>query len=411
MNDARRIRVNLLQSNAGKAKVVLGWGKNVTTQIAGALQWDKERSEFPTLSTADEIALLKEGKVPPEVIYSGKAGDKLTAIDDKESHIYSSVINGRFKQMLLLEWRDLEINSKKLRNCLWNLDTRLDIGTWNGIVSNTAAFSVSRIADIASRDIASKRSREWDTEEIFTNNWKPRFVCCDLSEASLKAAENLANDEFHNLSQSFTIEYYQGAFQKFLQSENKNTGPRLITMFNILANFKLEELKKILQDVANSMKPGDVFMPTFFLMHSIDKKVYHYNTPFGLLTKMLYENPETRERCMSAFCERYKVSPSNVVYHTDRGNDGRDFIDVSLFVEKDTNLHIPESTGKDIKVAAKECDTTTPMANSFTKFNVFHSYRMHRDAIEELCRSAWFEIDYRLRSPEGLQIAPVLYKP
>ncbi|MBP6910541.1 class I SAM-dependent methyltransferase [Patescibacteria group bacterium] len=134
------------------------------------------------------------------------------------------------------------------------MDTRIDIGTGNGIVSNMVAFPIvsQRASARLDREIKALRNKELD--DLPDESHKPHFIACDLSKASLSLAEDLAKDHFHDLEKLFTLEYYQGTFQKLL-AENNDEKPRLITMFNVLANFEYDDLKKILQDVADAMKP------------------------------------------------------------------------------------------------------------------------------------------------------------
>lgn len=134
-------------------------------------------------------------------------------------------------------------------------------------------------------------------------------------------------------------------------------------------------------------------------MHEMNQMT-RLGLPFGALTKALYANQETKDRCVSAFSDRYKVSPHKVNYNVERQNDGRDYIDVSLSLPQNTVLHVPQDSGED-----------TSLRNAPTTFEVFKSYRMTKEQIENLCKTAGFEIDDWLEDNEGMHLAPALYKP
>lgn len=387
MNSVKKKRDNENTSSA-QALPLSSWTENIAHQLSATL----------LQSTDQEIHSLKNGKIPNEVLYAWEAGKKLSTIDHQWIHPYTLLVNNGFLNMFLSAWPDFQYSAKKLRKCLWRMDTWVDIGTGNGVVSNMVAFPIvsQRATAILDREIKALKNKEFD--DLPDSTKKPHFIACDLSKASLSLAEDLAKDHFHDLEKLFDLQYYQGTFQKLL-AENNSKEPKLITMFNVLANFEYEDLKKILQDVSNAIKPWDVFIPSFFAMHDMEKTMA-FGTPFYWLTKSLYDNKETRDWCVSAFCERYKVDPHTVTYNVDRKNNGRAYIDVSLSVPHGTHLHIPQSSGEEITLATQK-DT----------FEVFKSYRMSKKLITELCHSLWFEIDYRLYDREGIHLAPVLYKP
>lgn len=373
--------------------------KNTSNNVSSALEW---RTVFPTLSTEEEVNALQHGKIPAEVIYSWDAGRKLSAIDHQAMHVYTLMVNNGISNMFNSLWSDTKHSAKKFRNCLAHFNTWVDIWTGNGVVSNMVAFPLFNQATAARFERTIEALQSWNTDILHQGAaGKPRFISCDLSQASLSLAESRAKDRFHDLEKLFELEYYPGKFQSLLaDKDDRNTSPRLITMFNVLANFEYEELQSLLRDIANSMQSWDIFIPSFFAMHDKDKDMHLQDLTFSELTKELYANKETKDRCISAFSDRYKTNPSSIVYHVDRKNNGRDFIDVSLSVPEGTSLHVPTTSWEDLQV--------TPTNKTF---EVFKSYRMSKETIEELCKTAWFEIDYRLEDRESIHLAPVLYKP
>ena len=321
--------------------------------------------------------------------------------------------------MFMAEW-DLGYYAPKLEKCLWETKEWLDIGTWNGVVSNMVALALVPKMDIAKSECSMKALIGGDIDKIFSPEYhkKPYFIACDLSKESLWFAKDLANNHFHDLWKFFTLQYYPDTFQKFLQSKEWATSPRLITMFNVLTNSEYEDLKKILTDMYASMNEKDVFIPTFFQTENRYDKSFQnsYNTfwmwGFRSLSMALYNNKETRDRCISSFCTRYKVNSQDVMFNITWDNDWRDFIEVSILMSPETILHIPQEKGKDVMIKAwdQEQGDSKKQAQGLTKFNVFKSYRMSKQQIEKLCTSIGFKIDYRLDSRNGIQIAPVMYK-
>ena len=80
------------------------------------------------------------------------------------------------------------------------------------------------------------------------------FISCDLSKRSLDLAKDVANDHFHDLSKLFTLHYYPERFQKFLAAQENQKDPRLITMFNLLANSEQKPLHEMLATTYAAMK-------------------------------------------------------------------------------------------------------------------------------------------------------------
>ena len=369
---------------------------NASTQISSALEG---RTVFPTLSTEAEIHALQHGKIPAEVIYSGEAGRKLSAIDHNRMHPYSLLVNNGIINMFLQLWSDLQYKENKLRECLGKTNTWIDVGTWNGIVSNMIAFPIFNqlVAARMNRELKMLKTKDFDN--LPHHEGKPRFISCDLSKASLWLAEDLAKYTFHDLEKLFDLEHHHETFQQLLAND-KTESPRVITMFNVLANFSYEDLEKILKDVFASMRPWDVFIPSFFVMQNMNNSVQPYNIPFWYLTRELYANKETRDWCVSAFANRYKINKGDIWFNVDRKNDGREYIDVSLSIPQNTTLHVPTDSEKDANLKAPN-----------STFEVFKSYRMPKEAIKKLYTSIWFQSDYLLEDREWINVAPVLYKP
>jgi hypothetical protein len=69
--------------------------------------------------------------------------------------------------------------------------------------------------------------------------------------------------ERRNTAHQFNVEYYAHKFETFLSTSHKEN-PRLLTMFNVLANFNEEEMKTLLKSAYDIMNNKDIFIPTFF---------------------------------------------------------------------------------------------------------------------------------------------------
>lgn len=376
------------------------------------------RESFTTLSTQEEITTLKKWSIPAEVIYVWKAGKQLLDIDDNRLHPYSLVVNNGISAMFINQWSDLAYHAPHLQECLWKTKTRLDIGTGNGIISNIVALSIATKIGSARAQHSMKLFQQGDLAALLSlsDDTKPNFVSCDLSSESLGFAEELANNHFHDLGEFFTLQYYPDTFQKFLKSKTEEKTPRLITMFNVLANYKTESLRAMLQDIYDAMQEWDVFIPTFFQKEDRYDTSFHnkYTDFLGWwfrgLTKALYNNQETRDRCVGAFCARYRIPEEKVFFNVQRDTDGGDFIDVSIYIPSETILHIPQDDGTERQVKASDCDGWGENVSGLIKFDVFKSYRMSKQAIETACTSVGFNREYRIDSGDGMQIAPILYK-
>jgi hypothetical protein len=83
-------------------------------------------------------------------------------------------------------------------------------------------------------------------------NKKVHFTSCDLSKDSLDHAYKIAKNHFFQLEKLFDLDYYHGDFEKLMKSKDINDA-KLITMFNMLANFEYNDLKNILTKVYNSL--------------------------------------------------------------------------------------------------------------------------------------------------------------
>lgn len=386
--------------------------KNIMLDIGNVLSKKKNGNaikRFNTMSYEEELNYLQNGKIPPEVIYTWEAWKKLLDIDKNLGHIYSFMVNNELWQMFQNQWSDLSYYFPKLRKCLWKTNDRLDVGTWNGIVSNMMAFSIINNINMSRMYQSMEALQNGDRASIFDKpiDGKPNFISCDLSPESLSFAESLANDDFHDLSKFFNLKYYPDTFQNFLKSSNwnENNTPKLITMFNVLSNFWYEDLKKILQDMYAYMWDKDIFIPSFFEIEKWYDSNFRNWFWYRQLSLSLYDNPETKDWCVSSFCNRYNISSENVIFDVRRNNDWRDFIDVSLFISENESIRLPSKDWQEIKIINN--DKTIP---GMTKFNVFKSYRMSQEDIMKLCESVWFKIENFLDTGNWIQTAPVLYK-
>ncbi|MFA6256027.1 MAG: class I SAM-dependent methyltransferase [Candidatus Absconditabacterales bacterium] len=357
----------------------------------------------PSASTSEniiefEIESLKKGNIPNDIIYSGIGKDMLNEIDNNLGHIYSWTVNEGIRKIFNTYGSEFSYY-KKLRECLGQTEERIDIGTGNGIVSNHISFLLHMSINMARIDKMAEYIKSKSPELYQITNKKVHFTSCDLSKDSLDHAYKIAKNHFFQLEKLFDLDYYHGDFEKLMKSKDINDA-KLITMFNMLANFEYNDLKNILTKVYNSLGEKDVFIPTFF---NVAKEDNFYD-----LTKALYNNKETMDRLVNSFCDRYSVSKNIVIYDVDFNNDGRLFIDITLSIPPNTILNIPHKSGCIMKVMAK--DMLTPSVDGLVKFNILKSYRMSEEEIKKVCKEVGFKIDGILYSDDNLQIVPLLYK-
>jgi hypothetical protein len=187
----------------------------------------------------------------------------------------------------------------------------------------------------------------------------------------------------------------------------------LITMFNVLANFEYNDLKDILKKLYDSMWPNDVCIPTFFNSKTEEwlAELYKKNPKFIHYTLGLYNNRETIEWLVWSFADRYKIYPDEVQYSVSIENDGRDYIDISLYIDKDTVLTIEDSKWNYNKIKAKEIYKEE---NWYVAFNILKSYRMSYRKMKDLLTEVWFEIEDTLYSHNDIIsdviMAPIIHK-
>lgn len=357
----------------------------------------------PSASTSEniiefEIESLKKWNIPNDIIYSWIGKDMLNEIDNNLWHIYSWTVNEWIRKIFNTYGSEFSYY-KKLRECLWQTEERIDIGTWNWIVSNHISFLLHMSINMARIDKMAEYIKSKSPELYQITNKKVHFTSCDLSKDSLDHAYKIAKNHFFQLEKLFDLDYYHGDFEKLMKSKDINDA-KLITMFNMLANFEYNDLKNILTKVYNSLWEKDVFIPTFF---NVAKEDNFYD-----LTKALYNNKETMDRLVNSFCDRYSVSKNIVIYDVDFNNDWRLFIDITLSIPPNTILNIPHKSWCIMKVMAK--DMLTPSVDGLVKFNILKSYRMSEEEIKKVCKEVWFKIDGILYSDDNLQIVPLLYK-
>lgn len=411
-----------------------------------------EKKPFLTKSPEEELKELQLWRIPAEVFYVWEAGQKLFDIDNNRIHIYSLIVNNGIYQMFIqLGGYGITYDHPHLWEWLSKTEQWIDIWTGNGLVSNDIAFCIISQISSARRDLEIKYFRnlytidESDEAHAIAKHFlkdkpkqKPDFISCDLSKESLNHAEELAHNHYYDLTKFFDLHYYPDTFEKLLTSDGGKTGrPRLITMFNVLANFEEKDLITMLEKIYASMRPWDVFIPTFFRKEDSYEKAFHHNVfqwvPFDFLSCNLYENPETKDRIVSSFCKRYEIAEDNVLFDVYWDNDGRDFISVDISVPPDTILQLPKSDWTTFAIKAKDLNqkkNKTPnrfrtlsdvksykmmqdsMKQSYgsVTFTALKSYRMSKKYIQNTCEKVWFKIDGWLYSWDQLQIAPVLYK-
>lgn len=412
-----------LNNNTEDNGKLLWWPR--TEEIFKVLKWQqKTRKSFATIKPEAELNLLKKWEVPAELLYVGKAGERLHEIDQNLMHPYTALVNSQFLMMFIGYWSELGYYHKKLWECLSNMDKRIDIGTGNGQVSNAIALNlVNQISLKRWQDVTKAYDwmKNWNQDSIQkylemllnpVNQEKPEFVSCDFSKESLWIAEDYAHNKFYDLEKFYKLSYFPGRFQDYLAWEKSNNGGnRLLTMFNVLANFELESLKDILKEAYNVMKPGDVLLPSIFLKTE-------ENSPkrmeYLIKTQMLYNNPETRDRCVKSFAERYNIPEELIDFHVSIKNDGREYVSIDISIPTDQTINIPDMEGE-LELSTKNIEWQKSSDEKRVLINLFKSYRMSMEEFRSICEEIGFSFDEfsrndRIRDQGGLMAIPVLYK-
>ena len=377
-----------------------------------------ERIPFKTISPQEELELLKRWSVPSELLYVWEAWKRLHQIDENHLHSYTQLVNDGLFQMFIQIWWDLNYYHQYLARCLAKTKEWIDIGTWNWLVTNNIALNlVSQINLKKAKDILDifKDGNLDEIQKFFSTSQeeteeKPKFILCDFSPESLTIAEDYAKNKFFWLNKFFDLSYYEGKFQNLLADNNaEDDNPKLITMFNVLANFSQQSLKQIIKESYESMKEWDVLLPSFFLK---TEEKSRNRDEYLRKTESLYNNPETRSWCLSSFAERYNIDPNDLNFHVNIKNDGREYISIDLTLPADTKISIPNTDNKpDIELKASEIFKEQDAKDNFRKINLFKSYRMTKDEIEEIFIEAWFQIDSRIDDyNNNLMTIPVVHK-
>lgn len=351
------------------------------------------------LEIQQELKFLKNWKVDPTIIYSGEAWKSLTRMDQDPSHIYSRCVNNWISQTFLREWSKLLSVSKKLNKCFSYMDYWIDIGTWNGIVSNTIAHSIYNFIVASRLETYIWLAHNGEVNKDFST--KPSLICCDLSASWLKSAEALWRNEFHDLQKLFQTQYLQGDFIDIINTERKES-IKLLTMFNVLANYNSCEIKYILKDMHEKMNQDDILMPSFFSRNETISTMKHQEMV------ALYNNKETEEWCVQAFCKKYKIQSWKTKFWV-TWNSQKSCIIVSIQVPTDTLLSVDSDTEEDTLISASSLSCET-QEDWWVKFDFFESYRRLKKDIEKLCEQIWFEILYRLNSWDWVSTIPIISK-
>lgn len=357
---------------------------------------------------SDELEELKKWTVPAQVIYNGTWTVKLTNMDNDLSHIYTQTINLNIEKIFKTYWNDFQYYDK-LWECLWTMNNWIDIWTGNGVVSNQIALSMKNISSLAKLEKTQTLFQELiahpekyndyskKIQTIETNQLK--FISCDISNDSMDHASKIAHNHFFQLWSLYGLEYYVWDFENLISTKGKENS-KLITMFNMLANFEYSELKNILKKIYNSMGDKDVFMTTFFNKRN--------DLEFESITKLLYDNKETKDWIVRSFADRYNISKDKIIYDIQFKNDWRFFVDIWVLIPKNCALTIADNQWSNISILTKELSWNKN--EDFVRFTMLKSYRMDTKEILQLAEEIWFKVDWVIYSEDNLQIMPILYK-
>jgi hypothetical protein len=145
-------------------------------------------------------------------------------------------------------------------------------------------------------------------------------------------------------------------------------------MFNFLANFEEAELKTALSQVHQTMTEKDVFIPSFFQYKENFNTIHHQKTTLGL-----YDNPETENRIVKSFEEKYHPThtPEFEVHWIQEPNGNEQpYIEVTLLFPEDTLFTIDTA-----KMSGEKLPHTD---DGRIKFTAFKSYRMSKAYLTNL---------------------------
>ena len=388
----------------------------------------RSQEVFRILSPDKDFENLLQWNLPPWMLYTGKAWRELTKIDEDLTHAYTILVNIWLSEIFLREWSHLLKGAPNLKKCLSKLHRWRDIWTWNWYITNRISYTMynniflARITGL--EEYVKNNSSIWS--DLYWNDigflaWKPILTCCDLSSTSLKKAENIARWEISKISDLFKLEYVTWSYETLLQGAVKN-GNELITAFNMFSNNTPDQVLRKFNQISKKMRNWDVFIPSFF------RKPDDVNYPSILEMKCLYDNDETRDRCVNAFCDTYKI-PKEKVFFSVKRIEEKSCIQVSLLVSSDTKLSIPLWKWDSFFVKAWELSPWTIIEENprrynlemlldsdylpekkFVKFTCFDSYRWSKNDLKAICDRSNLWIDKRLTCTNWVSFAPILYK-
>jgi uncharacterized protein (UPF0297 family) len=175
--------------------------------------------------------------------------------------IYTNSVNLQLEQIV----RNLMTSElyfyKHTKENLAKVSERIDVATGNGLITDHLASYMSLALTRAKMDYAQSTDNPFF---MLTLGQRVKLTVSDLSHTSLQKAKSLMEREYKPLNDIFDIAYVPEKFQQLLTKSDRKNKYKLITMFNFLANFEEDDLKKILNQVYEAMTEKDVFIPTFF---------------------------------------------------------------------------------------------------------------------------------------------------
>lgn len=343
--------------------------------------YNKETGWCPTIA-----------QIPAEALYNGMAGDIVTKMDFDTDFDYNKIVHGGLKNML---WKLNLFYNLRLKDILLPIRSWQDLWTGSGIVTmklssdilqiiaNAETLSLIRDAWFPIEKISSledilvilwaveRNWRNWIWEEERDQFWDLHPIqlqCSDLCETTLRVAiKNLqsvipASEVLEISAKSWDIKKEDSLLPHIL--------PSLITLFNVFTNFSGEEIIESSKNIYNKMKPGDLFIPSFFQYVEWSNDI------------SLYDNIETEFWVKTAIHQYDITTHNNLNFLVEQKSEKeRQYIDVWCY-DKSKNIY----------------------------YSGFKSYRDTKRYLHELFEEIWFTIHLRLESDDKHQIAPVLQK-
>jgi len=347
----------------------------------------------------EELEQLDAGNLSSKVLYEWKWWEILYDMDSKlydDDNRYF-IVNNELKTIFMHNHKTLSEVQEFQKLCgqtsMW-----LDLWTGNWIITRANAewmlgyFSQQRL----------RVAIESPDSFVATRyNWKVDLMMADLSKEQLRTAKKWFDDSWYN----YNLTYLPTKFEEIMEYTEHVEWWKLITMFNMMANFSKEEMKWMLQLVANRMGPDDIFMPSFFRNEKYFASWWESSTDFCYSpeyrekVREMYNNEATKDWCVTSFCHRYGVDPKHVQFIADWREDEEATMRVRLVIDEWLIIQPHWPIGPRHEIHSEN--------NVITCFD---SRRLSLSEMKELANDSWLERIDHIEWSENLSVFPLLKK-